>query len=167
MQNTKDTFYEVIRGRLAAMNPLRSIAVRGVMRPGSLVDENEIVNKPIAPDCFHLRWTHMEVGSDGPLPLVCLTCEVRYETAGTALAGGLDRGRSLGQMDAELLAAVIGAPMRATKTSYAAEANGGVAESLNSAIWWGAAQFGALENRGERLFRVATVKVMSYQEPQE
>ena len=42
MQNAKDTFYEVLRSRLVALNPERTIVLRGVMRPGVLVEENEL-----------------------------------------------------------------------------------------------------------------------------
>ena len=42
MQNAKDTFYTTLQSRLAAMNPARTIVVRGVVRPGTLVDENEL-----------------------------------------------------------------------------------------------------------------------------
>ena len=44
MQNAKDTFYELLRGRLAALNPDRTVVVRGVVRPGVLVEENELVS---------------------------------------------------------------------------------------------------------------------------
>jgi hypothetical protein len=42
MQNEKDTFYMMLQSRLAALNPARTIVVRGVVRPGTLVDENEL-----------------------------------------------------------------------------------------------------------------------------
>lgn len=164
MQNAKDTFYEVIRGRLAALNPARTVAIRGAVRPGTTVEENELVSVPVAVDCFRLRWGKVEVANEGALPLVTCTCELLYETAGTALGGGLDRGRSLAAMDAEILAAVAAAPMRAQKMSYAAVASGANAVSLQSAIWWGPPVFGAAESRGERMRRVVAVEVMSYLE---
>ena len=34
MQNAKDTFYVTLRDRLAAVNPARTMVVRGVTRPG-------------------------------------------------------------------------------------------------------------------------------------
>ena len=55
MQNAKDTFYELLRERLAVLNPERTIVVRGVSRPGVLVDENELQASAALPDCFHLR----------------------------------------------------------------------------------------------------------------
>ena len=42
MQNAKDTFYLMLQSRLTALNPSRTIVVRGVLRPGILVDENEL-----------------------------------------------------------------------------------------------------------------------------
>ncbi len=50
VQNAKDTFYEVIRARLAAVNPGRTMVVRGVTRPGLLVEENELSLLPVVPD---------------------------------------------------------------------------------------------------------------------
>ena len=164
MQNAKDTFYEVLRGRLAAINPARTIVVRGLVGPGSLVEENELVSAETLPDCFRLRWTQADVATESALPLVSLTCEVEYETAGTALAGGMDRGRSLAAMDAELLTAVTNTAMRTTKMSYVAVASGGAATALSSNVWWGAPVFGSSESRGERLGRTATIAVLSYQE---
>ena len=57
MQNAKDTFYEMLRGRLAALNPGRTIVLRGVVRPGVLVEENELVSTVVLPDCFRVNWT--------------------------------------------------------------------------------------------------------------
>ena len=34
MQNAKDTFYMTLRDRLAAVNPARTMVLRGVTRPG-------------------------------------------------------------------------------------------------------------------------------------
>jgi len=42
MQNAKDTFYVMLQSRLAALNPARTIVVRSQVRPGILVDENEL-----------------------------------------------------------------------------------------------------------------------------
>ena len=57
MQNAKDTFYMTLRDRLAAVNPARTMVVRGVTRPGSLVEENELVSADQPVDAFCLRWT--------------------------------------------------------------------------------------------------------------
>ncbi len=52
MQNAKDTFYEMLRSRLVALNPERTIVLRGVVRPGVLVEENELLSSTMLPDCF-------------------------------------------------------------------------------------------------------------------
>ena len=164
MQNAKDTFYEVLRSRIAAGNPERTIVVRGLARPGVLVEENELVSTVTLPDCFRLRWTETSVDAGGALPVATLRCEVLYETAGTAANGGMDRGRALAAMDSELLAAVNAAPQNALKQSYAALADGGAAVAMNSNIWWGDAVLGAAQVKADRMARTATVTVMSYQE---
>jgi hypothetical protein len=41
MQNAKDSFYIALRTRLAALNPERTILLRGTKRPGILVEEAE------------------------------------------------------------------------------------------------------------------------------
>ena len=82
MQNAKDTFYELLRSRIAAANPERTIVLRGVTRPGVLVEENELVSTVTIPDCFRLRWTDATVDSDNATPIATMTCEVSYETGG-------------------------------------------------------------------------------------
>ena len=61
MQNAKDTFYEVLRSRLAALNASRTVVVRNITRPGVMVEENELSSEQVRGDCFRLRWTGMEV----------------------------------------------------------------------------------------------------------
>ena len=41
MQNAKDSFYMALRTRLAALNPDRTVLLRGTVRPGILVEEAE------------------------------------------------------------------------------------------------------------------------------
>ena len=164
MQNAKDTFYEVLRGRLAALNPERTIVVRGVTRPGVLVDENELRACTALPDCFHLQWVSEAADVQGAMPLVTLGCVVSYATAGTAMNGGLDRGRALAAMDGELLAAVRQCPQNTVKNNYGALANGGAAVAMNTRVWWSDVEFGPVKVDRDRVMRTATVQVMSYQE---
>ncbi len=164
MQNAKDTFYEVLRGRLAGLNPGRTVVVRSVTRPGVLVDENELQVSGLLPDCFHLQWTGEVATVQGALPLVSMTCQVSYVTAGTAVHGGLDRGRALAAMDGELLAAVSQAPQNAVKNSYSGLMSGGPAVAMGTRIWWGDAAFGAAKVERERVTRTVTIAVMSYEE---
>jgi hypothetical protein len=164
MQNAKDTFYEVLRGRVTAANAALTVVVRGVVRPAIVVDENEIVGAAELRDCFRLRWTSLKLDAEGAAPLVAMQCEIRYATAGTADAGGLDRGRALESMDAVLAAAVGAAPQSAVKKNFSTLVSGGVATEMNSQIWWSDVAFGALAEDAAEMRRVATVEVWSYQE---
>ena len=164
MQNAKDSFYEVLRGRLATLNPERTAVVRGVTRPGLVVDENETESVAALADCFHLRWVGASIREEGAMPLVSLTCELSYATGGTPLNGGLDRGRCLAAMDGELLGAVRQCPQNAVKNNYAALANGGAAFAMGTRIWWGEVAFGPVAVDADRLTRTATLEVMSFQE---
>jgi hypothetical protein len=166
MQNARDTFYVTLRDRLAAVNPARTMVLRGVTRPGVLVEENELTSAYQPVDAFCLRWTGLSVDAKGALPLVTMVCEIRYATDGDSGNGGMDRGRLLSGMDGELVAAVSAAPQNVPKMNYVAAAGGSglgpVAMATN--VFWSDAVFGAAVVNGERLERVATVEVFSYQE---
>ena len=164
MQSAKDTFYEVLRGRLARLNPERTIIARGVTRPGVLVDENEMQASSLLADCFHLVWTTSSVDFRGALPVATQTTEITYSTAGSPANGGLDRGRLLTAMDFELLEAVRSCPQNAVKSDYRALADGGTIVAKHSNIWWGSVEFGASKVDSNRIVRSATVAVMSYLE---
>ncbi len=110
MQNAKDTFYLMLQGRLAALNPARTIVLRGLVRPATLVDENELPTASPPTGAFRLAWTKLHVTSSAPLPLVALECAIAYATDGTPGNAGMDRGRALAAMDAELAAALAQPP---------------------------------------------------------
>ena len=164
MQNAKDTFYEVLRSRVVALNPYRTVVLRGVTRPGVLVEENELETAVALPDCFRMHWSVDAVSAEGALPMVAMTCTVEYETAGTAGHGGMDRGRLLAGMDGELQAAVNPLPRRAQKMNYVGLATGAAAIAMSTSVWWGEVVFGKTVVKEDRLARTATVSVMSYQE---
>ena len=84
MQNAKDTFYLTLQGRLAALNPARTIVLRGIVRPATLVDENEVPTAAPPTDAFRLQWTKLLVTSASPLPWIALECTIHYATDGTA-----------------------------------------------------------------------------------
>jgi hypothetical protein len=161
MQRAKDTFYIAFRDRIAALNPARTVLVRGIVRPAVLVEENELAVDFPPLNTFRLRWTMLEIDAQGSLPLAKMRCEIRYATAGNSGNGGMDRGRMMAVMDAELEAALRQPPQRALKTDYAATA-GPQPEGTN--VFWGDAQFDALVVNGEQLERTAMVDVYSYQE---
>ena len=56
MENAKDTFYVTLRNRLAVFNPNRVIMLRGVRRPGILMEEAETTIAQMPADVFVLRW---------------------------------------------------------------------------------------------------------------
>ena len=165
MQDARDTFYVALRGRLAAINPSRTIVLRGQVRPGLLVEENELPTASPVVDAFSLRWTATRVDSFGPLPLVAMQCEITYATDGTAANGGLDRGRLLAAMDGELTAALSATPHSTIKMNFSGVAGtGAAAVAMNTNIFWSQATFAAATIAGERVERTATVQVFSYQE---
>lgn len=164
MQNAKDTFYMTLQTRLAAVNPARTVVVRGVTRPGVLVDENELATAVELPDVFRLAWVAMKVDANAALPLVAMQCEIRYATEGSSGNGGMDRGRLLAGMDAELAQAVGTHPRSTEKMNYTATAQGGAAVAMETNVFWGDVVFGNATTNGERLERVVTVEVFSYQE---
>ena len=164
MQNAKDTFYVTLQGRLAAINPARVITVRGVLRPGILVEENELPAGWMQADAFVLRWSGLSVVTESPLPLAAMTCEIRYATDGDTGKGGMDRGRLLAAMDAELVSALTAEPRTALKKNYAAAGMGAGPVAMGTSLFWGDVAFGAAAVMGERLERTATVPVFAYQE---
>jgi hypothetical protein len=166
MQNARDTFYVTLRDRLAAVNPARTMVLRGVTRPGVLVEENELVSAYQPANVFCMHWTGLGVDVQRGLPLLTMTCQIKYATDGDAGNGGMDRGRLLSGMDAELVAAVSAAPHHTVKMNYVAAAgsSGQAPVAMATNVFWGDVVFGAVVVNGERLERVATVEVFAYQE---
>ena len=164
MQNAKDTFYVMLQSRLAVLNPSRTIVVRGTVRPGILVDENELPTAWILMDAFRLEWTALQVNSEGPLPMVTMECYIRYATDGDPGNGGMDRGRLLAAMDAELSAALGTTPHTVGKMNYSAAGAGVAPAAMGTNVFWADLLFGEATAVGERLERSATVRVFAYQE---
>ena len=161
MQNAKDTFYSVLRDRLAALNPDRTVVVRGVTRPGVLVQENELSSAVIPAECFLLRWGKLVCETAAAMPTVSIACEIVYATAGMEANGGMDRGRTLTRLDAELLACLGAKPQNAALNSFSA---GSAPVALATRIWWSDPAFGELKVVGDRLQRSAGGTVMSLRE---
>jgi hypothetical protein len=164
MQNAKDTFYVTLQSRLAALNPARTILVRGTVRPGTLVDENELPTAAIPVDAFRLQWTGLQVNSEGPLPLVAMECSIQYATDGSSGNGGMDRGRLLAAMDAELASVLATEPHTVVKMNYLGAGAGVAPVAMGTSIFWAGPVFGAAAAEGERLDRTSTVQVFAYQE---
>lgn len=158
MQNAKDSFYMCLRARLAALNPERTIMLRGAVRPGILVEDAEAAFSQLPSDMFVLRWSGLDVEMDASLNLVAQECEIVYQTCGSQAFGGLDRGRALTKMDAEL--AAILAPFHAQKSNYM----GSAPAPMLTQVFWTEPVFAPVLMQRDRLSRSAKVTIYSYQE---
>jgi hypothetical protein len=158
MQNAKDSFYMALRTRLVAINPERTILLRGAVRPGILVEEAEASFSQLPNDVFIVRWlglgTEMDLGSI----MVAEECEVIYQTCGTQSFGGLDRGRSLSGMDEELVAMLE--PFYTPKLNFTATPP----TAMLTQVFWDEPSFGQGAILRDRLSRSVKVMVYSYQE---
>jgi hypothetical protein len=158
MQNAKDSFYMELRTRLAAINPQRTILLRGTMRPGILVEEAEAPFSQLPNDVFILRWLGMAADVDLESPMVAEQCEVNYQTCGTQSFGGLDRGRAMSQMDEEVIEMLQ--PFHTAKLNYTATPP----TAMLTQVFWDEPAFSPLVTQRDRLSRSASVIVYSYQE---
>jgi hypothetical protein len=158
MQNAKDSFYMALRARLAAINPERTILLRGAVRPGILVEEAEAPFSQLPSDVFVLRWLGLGVDLDLGSTMVAEQCEMIYQTCGTQSYGGLDRGRSLSEMDEEL--AAIMQPFYTPKLNYTTTPPA----AMMTMVFWDEPEFGPIATQRDQLSRSAKVMVYSYQE---
>ncbi len=158
MQNAKDSFYMALRTRLTSINPERTILLRGTVRPGILVEEAEAPFAQLPTDVFVLRWQGVGVDLDLETAMAAEECEILYQTCGTQSFGGLDRGRSLSEMDKELVAMV--APFYTQKLNYTLTPPA----PMLTQVFWDEPGFGPITAQRDRLSRSAKVTVYSYQE---
>lgn len=158
MQNAKDTFYITLRDRLAMVNPERTMTLRGIVRPGILVEEAEAPAAQLPLDAFVLRWTKLMVDAQIPSTLAGMTCEIHYATSGTRDNMGLDRGRALEAMDHELLRML--SPESVPKMNYTQSP----AAQMGTNIFWTQPLFAPEATTRERIGRVATVEVFAFEE---
>jgi hypothetical protein len=158
MKKARDSFYVAMRDRLQVLNPARQVMLRGVWRPGVLVEENESF-VPIVPDnVFMLRWTKTVVDEQHALVRTQQTCEIQYQTAGTASAGGLDRGSLLTEMDAELLSVLQ--PQQVQKIDYSVNPP----VTMGTRVSWTGPVLGPVTRERDRLVRKAEITVVSCEE---
>jgi hypothetical protein len=158
MQNAKDSFYMTLRTRLTTINPERTILLRGAVRPGILVEEAEAPFSQLPNDVFILRWLGLGVDLDLGSTMAAEQCEIIYQTCGTQSFGGLDRGRSLSEMDKELAAMMQ--PFWTPKMNYTATPPA----AMLTKVFWDEPGFGPIAIQRDRLSRTASVIVYSYQE---
>jgi hypothetical protein len=158
MQNAKDSFYMALRTRLTAINPQRTILLRGTVRPGILVEEAEAPLSQLPNDVFVLRWLSVGVDMDLESALAAEECEVLYQTCGTQSFGGLDRGRALSAMDEELV--TMFQPFYTPKLCYTATPPA----AMLTQVFWDEPVFSPIAVQRDQLTRSAKVMVYSYQE---
>jgi hypothetical protein len=161
MQNAQNTFYITLRNRLAALNPNRTMYLRGVTRPGILVESNELVTAEPPSNVFVVRWVGMQNDPYLAEVLLQMQCEIEYITEGTAANLGMDRGVLLTEMDAELASMLQ--PACTQKINYAQIP----ATAMETQIFWTEAAFQPVKKERDRLSRTVTVSVFSYEEPGE
>ncbi|MFP5229826.1 MAG: hypothetical protein ACLGXA_19605 [Acidobacteriota bacterium] len=158
MQNAKDTFYIALRSRLATVNPARTMTLRAVTRPGMLVSDAEAPMAQPLLDAFALSWTGMQADLQLPAILAQMTCEIQYCTAGTPTNAGLDRGRTLEEMDSEVLRLLY--PYSAQKMNYTQNP----AVAMGTVVFWSEPEFGPAVTLRDRLSRTVKVTVFAFQE---
>jgi hypothetical protein len=158
MQNAKDSFYMALRTRLTAINPQRTILLRGTLRPGIVVEEAEAPFPQLPGDVFVLRWLGLGADLDLASAMVAEECEIIYQTCGTQSFGGLDRGRSLSAMDEELLAMLQ--PFYTPKLNYSVQPP----TAMLTNVFWDEPAFAPINVQRDRMTRSAKVIVYSYQE---
>ena len=156
MQNAKDSFYMALRTRLVALNPSRTILLRGAVRPGILVEEAEAPLSQDPPDVFILRWSNIGKDSAQPLPMEIGECEIVYQTQGTQAFGGLDRGRLLSAMDRELCSIVE--PPETQMYDYSSNPP----RELSTRVFWDEPMFCPTVTQREMIGRSAKIRIYSY-----
>jgi hypothetical protein len=158
MQNAKDSFYMTLRTRLTAINPERTILLRGAVRPGILVEEAEAPFSQLPNDVFVLRWLGLGVDVNLGSTMVAEQCEIVYQTCGSQSYGGLDRGRLMSAMDEEVTAMLQ--PFWTPKLNYTATPPA----TMLTKVFWDEPAFGPAVAQRDQLSRSAKVMVYSYQE---
>ncbi len=132
MQFAKDSFSMALRQRLAGLNPARMVRVSGALRPAVVVLENEMATAAeLLTECFYLEWGALRPGNSdtGRTPMCSMDCSIRYRTRGS-VESGVDRGRTLGELDRELFA--ICQPVSTKKMDFSCAPNA----DLGSGVAW-------------------------------
>jgi len=132
MQFSKDSFYMALRERLAALNPQRVVSLNGVTRPAVIVAENEaIVPVEPLPDAFYIEWGAVKIAArqSSAKPLLGMECVISHHTLGT-VESEVDRGRTLAELDTELLS--ICHPLHTAKQDFTQSPSA----DLGSNIFW-------------------------------
>ncbi len=159
LQNLKDSFYLTLRDRLAALNPNRTVLLRGATRPAIAVAENEIAFTDDAVlNCYLLHWDNLAADHTEATPLIEARCTIHYSTEGLPELAGMDRGRTLAAMDAELAAILL--PAAIPQRNF----DGSAAATPVSNVFWSDPVSALAAVTGNRLGRGVTVQVFALQE---
>ena len=162
MQNSKDSFFIALRDRLAALDPSRTVTVLGVTRPAVLVAENELADAaPALPEAFYIMWASAGAVAGAErldYPLLQMSCEITYWTQGSADLSGQDRGRTLADLDDELLS--VTRPPRAVLKDFSQTP----AVDLGANIFWTRPALSPVVQDGSKLIRTAKLEVFTHVE---
>jgi len=133
MQFAKDSFFLALQGRLAGLNPERTVTVNGATVPAIVVLENlPPSSAEPRPNTFYIEWGEVDVveGHAGSAPLMSLDVAISYYSLGS-VASMVDRGRVLAQLDRELLS--ICQPPNTGKHDYTQSPSA----DLGTNVFWG------------------------------
>lgn len=159
MQSVKDSFLLALRDRLAVVNAARVVAIRGVMRPAVIAEDVELLPAKGEPmDCFALRWLDEAIDPSEPLTLHALQCEVHYATRGSQEFAGMDRGRVLAALDAEL------AQMMQPRSTVLQDFSGSSVVTRTTRVWWSEMEVSPVVVDGDALRRVVKLVVFALEE---
>jgi hypothetical protein len=122
------------------------------------VEEAEAPFNQLPNDVYVLRWLGVGVDVDLASTMAAEQCEIVYQTCGTQSFGGLDRGRSMSQMDEEVTAMLQ--PFHTPKLNYTATSPA----AMLTQVFWDEPGFSPLTIQRDRLSRSANVMLYSYQE---
>ncbi|GAA3752798.1 hypothetical protein [Terriglobus aquaticus] len=160
-QDAKDSFYLLLRNGLATLNPDRTIVVRGATRPAVLVAENELpsgsAEQPL--NAFVLHWGAVAVDGSEAMPLESARCTIQVQTSGSPEVAGMDRGRTMAAMRAELQSLL--AAGSAAKASYA----GASATAAATPVFWSGVVAEDLKETADTLNAAYSVDVFAWREP--
>lgn len=159
MQATKDTFYLTLRDRLATAYPGRTVTIDGITRAAMAVAENEKPSvTPRQHDAFYLEWGDVQPVRPAISTLMALSCTISYQSSGTEVNGGRDRGRNIAELESELIA--ICSPTAVQKYDY----TGPQPADLGSTIFWTAPTFRKTKAGAGMIAGEASVTVYFYPE---
>lgn len=135
MQAAKDSFYMALRARLAALDPARTMVIDGVTVPGIVVRENmEPRFNEAQTGVFYVDWGEVLI-AESSRPMLGIECSIWYASEGSG-GSGVDRGRMLAEMDAELLS--ICDPPHTEMLDYSQNPSA----DLGSGIFWTVPELG-------------------------